>query len=118
MSILTTDRAVKINNDFSKSDKDWARTVSDITRQSDLTIQLTAWMHDNILNNKGDVDEADRISFRASFQTKMLEINTQLEKLLDASAVYNADTATYQANLDAFKAKYAINISEIDKRYS
>lgn len=117
MSILNNTRAVKVANDFNEQDKAWSRLISQMTPATSLTLDLTGWTHDNLLGDKGDVDEADRIAFRSSFESKIAEIKALEVKLMDAYAVYDADPAVWQSNLDAFLLKYNIDPAEVDKRF-
>lgn len=117
MSILNNTRAVKVANDFNEQDKTWSRLISQMTPATNLTLELTGWTHDNLLKAKGDVNEADRVAFRASFEAKMAEIKALESKLMDAYAVYDADPVVWQSNLDAFLAKYNIDPVEVDKRF-
>ncbi|MGB0943124.1 MAG: hypothetical protein ACPGUE_12010 [Marinomonas sp.] len=106
MGILATGRQAKIAQEYTEADKNWSRIISQMTAATDLTIQATSWLHDNIQNNKGDVTEIDRVAFRASFEKKLIDIKALVTKLDDCYAVYDADNAAYQNNLSAFLGKY------------
>jgi dolichyl-phosphate-mannose--protein O-mannosyl transferase len=106
MSIIETGRKTKIANEYTTADQNWGRIIANMTSATDLTVNATAWLHDNIQNNRGDVSEADRVLFRASFEQKLNELNALMQKLNDCYAVYDADQATYESNLQTFIAKY------------
>lgn len=119
MSRLTTKRATKIDNDFTAIEKSLASVSSNLVRDTNLIIQLTAWLHDNIINNRGDFDENDRADLFIKFEPVFLEISEQLSKLGECAAVYHDDLFTYEQNLNNFVAKYpSANPVEVDKRYS
>ena len=118
MSILKTGREAKIAAEYNGADKEWANIISRRTVSTDLTVNATAWLHDNIQNSRGDVSEDDRVAFRAAFEEKLAQIQLLVDKLNDCYGVYNQDPTTYQANLVAFLAKYpAANPEEFDKRF-
>ena len=118
MGILGTGRQLNIAKEYTEADKNWARIISQMNSATDLTIQATAWLHDNIQNSKGDVTEVDRIAFRASFEQKLIDIKALVTKLDDCYAVYDADTATYQSNLTNFLTKYSFaDPALFDKRF-
>lgn len=119
MSIIKTGRDTKISAEYTSADKNWANIIANMTVATDLTVNATAWLHDNIQNEKGDVTEEDRVMFRASFELKLAELNALMQKLNDCYGVYDADTVTYQSNLQAFLDKYpSAEPAEFDKRFS
>lgn len=119
MSIIKTGRDTKIATEYTNADKNWANIIASMTSATDLTVNATAWLHDNIQNEKGDVTEEDRVSFRASFQLKLAELNDLMTKLNDCYAIYDEDNLTYQSNLQSFLEKYpSAAPSEFDKRFS
>lgn len=118
MGILATGRQAGIAREYTEADKNWARIISQMTAATDLTVQATAWLHDNIQNSKGDVSENDRVAFRASFEQKLTDIKALVAKLDDCYGVYNEDAVTYQSNLTDFLAKYPFaDPALFDKRF-
>lgn len=106
MSRLTTKRAVKVENEFTRIETSLMSVSSNLTRDTAVVTNLTGWMHDNILTGKGDVDETDRADFNIKFSEVYANIQAQLDLMAECYAVYDDDPTIYAANLAAFIIKY------------
>ena len=112
-------RASSIDSDFTNLEKNLPRIVSDLARDVELVIMMTGFLHDNILNNKGDLGEGDRADFNESFTPVLAGLQDSLNRLQDCYNVYNDDPNTYAQNLADFIVKYPSAASEeVEKRYS
>ena len=106
MSRATTKRANAVDREITAVLKDSTRALSSLNVNADLAMQLIPWVHDNILGNKGDVDENDRSELNVTFTEIFVGVQSIMAKLQEIYEIYNDDPAIYQANLDAFIDKY------------
>ncbi len=119
MSRIQTKRANAIDSDFSTLEKDLPKNISALTVNANLSVMMTGLLHDNILNNKGDLDEADRAVFAESFTQVFADLQAVTTMLSDCYAVYDDDPTLYAENLANFIVKYPSAASEeVEKRYS
>lgn len=112
-------RASSIDADFTKLEKNLPRIVSELARDVELAVMMTGFLHDNILNEKGDLSIDDRADFNASFTPVFAGLQDSLNRLKDCYDVYNDDPSVYHQNLADFVTKYPSATSdEVEKRYS
>jgi hypothetical protein len=117
MSRQSTIRANAINKDFSEIEKKAATVVSELVKQVDLVKLLTVFLHDNLLADKGDLSEGDRMVTRDA----LIPLYPQLQKAIsDIELLFNihdANAMTWQANLDAYLANNPTLLAEALNRY-
>jgi beta-lactamase class D len=117
MSRAATKRSINIVNHFDNTKKGWANVTAQFNSSVNEAVQLTAWIHDNVLNNKGDISNEDRQEDRVEFLEKLTYLKELISKLDDCHAVYSEDLQVYQDNYSSFVAKYGINIQEVDSKF-
>lgn len=102
MSKRETKRKNAIAADFDGLEKNAAKAVSDLITQTALLKVLIVFLHDNLLNTKGDLSEGDRIDLRDALVPLYPQIQTALVDITDIFNIHDDDVATWQANLDAY----------------
>ena len=119
MSRLSTKRAANIDADFTAIEKSYAKIASDLKRETDILMQHTGWMHDNIIGEKGDIDVLDRADFNATFEPVFSSIQAELSKMAECYAVYDDNPTVYAQNLADFIAKYPLSAPDlVEQRFS
>lgn len=117
MSRKQTKRANAIDTDFTEVEKLAQKTASDVKKVTATLMLLVPFMHDNILNLKGDLDEEDRKYLRDQIVPlfePLLKNMAQLQELFD---IHDDDSASWKNNLTAYLQKYPNCITEAEKRY-
>lgn len=102
MSKQITRRANAIIKDFDSMEAGAAKAVSDLVSQTAIVKVLIVFLHDNLLNDKGDLSEGDRLDTRESLVPLYPQIQDSLAELTAIFEIYNDDKATWQANFDAY----------------
>lgn len=110
-------RANAIDKDFTEVERNAAQVGSDLTTLTATLKLLVPFMHDNILNNKGDLTEADRVYFRDQvvplFEPLLANV-TELQELFD---IHHDDQSVWLNNLNSYVAKYPNCLTEAESRY-
>lgn len=102
MSKQSTKRAIAIEKDSDYIEGGASKAVSDLVKFTALVKLHIVFLHDNMLNNKGDLSEGDRLDTRNALvplHQPIVECLGEIEKLL---SIYNADQSIWQANFDTY----------------
>ena len=102
MSKQSTKRENAIVTDFDGLEKSAAKAVSDLVTQTALLKLLVVFMHDNLLNNKGDLSEGDRLDLRDALVPLYPQIQTSLDEITAIFNIHNDDVDVWRTNLDAY----------------
>jgi len=102
MSNQTTKRSNAIVKDFDALEKDCASAVASLVKQTALLKVLIVFLHDNLLNDKGDMSEGDRLDTRSALLPLYPQIQDSLVEITKIFEIYDDDKATWQANLNAY----------------
>jgi len=102
MSKQTTKRENAIVKDFDLLAKDSASAVSSLVKQTNLLKILIVFLHDNILNNKGDMSEGDRTDTRNDLVPLYPQIQNCLQEITAIFDIHDDDKVIWQSNLDAY----------------
>ena len=102
MSKQETKRANMNEKDFDALTKDSSRVVSDLAKQTSIIKVLIVFLHDNLLNNRGDLSEGDRVDIRSAMTPLYPQLTSSVDELTALFGIYNEDLATWQANFDAY----------------
>lgn len=102
MSIQSTKRAIAISSEFDSVTKQSASVVSKLVSQTALVKLFVVFLHDNLLNNKDDLSEGDRIDLRNSLVPLRPQIQESLNEIDALFAIHDDDLAKWQANFDDY----------------
>ena len=112
-----TDRANAISKDFKEVKSGSAKAVSEVAKQVGLLGVLVPFMHDNILNNKGDISEGDRLDLRDTLVPLFIELVGHLDKLTELFEIYDEDVTTWISNLNSHLVDNPNCVVEAEARY-
>lgn len=102
MSKQTAKRENAIVTDFDSLEKNAAKAVSDLVTQTAILKILIVFLHDNLLNNKTDLSEGDRVDLRNSLVPLYPQIQNSLEEITAIFNIHDDDVVTWKANFDAY----------------
>lgn len=102
MSKQSTKRAMAINSDFDALEKKAASVVSDLVSQTAVAKILIVFLHDNLLNNKNDLSEGDRVDTRNALVPLYPQIQESLAEIEALFNIHDDDLVTWQSNFDAY----------------
>ena len=102
MSKRETKRKNAIVADFDGLEKNAAKAVSDLITQTALLKVLIVFLHDDLLNAKGDLSEGDRIDLRDALVPLYPQIQAALVDITDIFNIHDDDVTVWRANLDAY----------------
>lgn len=102
MSLQSTKRANAIIKDFDALSKDAATAVSKLVDQTAKAKVLVAFLHDNLLNNKGDMSEGDRVDVRNALVPLYPQIKSALSEVEAMFGIHDSDVTVWQSNFDAY----------------
>ena len=117
MSKQSTKRENAIVTDFDGLEKSAAKAVSDLVKQTALLKLLVVFMHDNLLNNKGDLSEGDRLDLRDALVPLYPQIQSSLDEITAIFDIHDDDPIVWQANLDAYIAANPTILAEALDRF-
>ena len=117
MSKRETKRKNAIAADFDALEKNTAKTVSDLVYQTARLKVLIVFLHDNLLNAKGDLSEGDRIDLRNALVPLYPQIQTALSDITDIFNIHNDDVNIWRANLDAYTLANPAILTEALSRF-
>jgi len=102
MARQSTNRQIAINDEFDSVVKGASKAVSDIVRETARVRLLVVFLHDNLLNTKGDLLEGDRIDLRDSLVPLRSQVQDSLDEIDALFSISDDNLATWQANFDAY----------------
>ena len=108
-SIQSTKRANAIQKDFDLIQKDSAAAVSNLVKQVGLVKLLVVFLHDNLLNGKGDI--------RDDLVPLYPQIQGALNDVTDLFNIYDDDAAIWQTNLNSYLTENPTALAEALSRY-
>lgn len=117
MSIQTTKRAIAINLEFDSITKDSSVAVSKLVSQTALVKMFVVFLHDNLLNNKTDMSEGDRIDLRDALVPLRPQIQEALAEIDSLFAIHDDDAAIWQANFETYLAANPAVLNEALNRF-
>ena len=102
MSKRETKRKNTIVAEFDGLEKTAAKAVSDLVAQTALLKVLIVFLHDNLLNAKGDLSEGDRLDLRDTLVPLYPQIQNSLDEITAIFNIHDDDVSVWRANLDAY----------------
>ena len=117
MSKQSTKRENAIVTDFDGLEKSAAKAVSDLVTQTSLLKVLIVFLHDNLLNAKGDLSEGDRLDLRDALVPLYPQIQTSLDEITAIFDIHDDDVNVWQSNLDAYLAANPTILEEAMNRF-
>ncbi len=117
MSKQSTQRANAIDKDYDALAVDSARAVSSLVTQTALLKVLIVFLHDNLLNNKGDLSEGDRADTRASLGPLYPQIQNSLDEITKIFSIYDDDLTVWQSNFDTYVSENPTVLTEALNRF-
>ena len=102
MSKQSTKRANAIIKDFDALETTAATVVSNLVAQTAIAKVLIVFLHDNLLNNKDDLSEGDRVDTRDALVPLYPQIQESLAEIEALFNIHNDDLTTWQSNFDAY----------------
>tara|TARA_R110000824_G_scaffold244196_1_gene432929 strand:- start:1053 stop:1418 length:366 start_codon:yes stop_codon:yes gene_type:complete len=117
MSKQATKRANAINKDFESLEKTAASVVSNLVAQTSVAKLLIVFLHDNLLNSKGDLSEGDRVDTRNALVPLYTQIQGSLVEMESLFNIYDVDLAVWQSNLDSYLAANPSVLGEALERF-
>lgn len=117
MSKQSTKREIAIAKDSDDIENGAAKAVSDLVKYTALVKLHVVFLHDNLLNNKGDLSEGDRVDTRNLLVPLYPQVSDCLAEIESLFNIYNADLATWQANFDAYLIDNPTTLDEALSRF-
>lgn len=117
MSLQQTDRTNAIIKERDSVTKGAAGAVSELVNQTALARLYIVFLHDNLLNNKGDMSDGDRLALRAALAPHHPQIQSSLAEIESLLSIHNDDKATWQANFDTYLATNPTVLNEALNRF-
>ena len=104
MSIQADKRKKAIVDKYDSLMTDPAKAVSKLVEQTAELKVFVTFLHDNLLNNKGDISEGDRVVLKNALVPLYSQIEGSLAELTSILSISNDDPVIWQANFDSFLA--------------
>ena len=117
MSRRSTKRANAINSEFDSIVSEANKAVSNLVKQVALVKIFTVFMHDNLLNDKGDLSEGDRVDLRDGLVPLYPQIQTALTEITELFNIHDSDNAVWRSNLDSYLADNPSALTEALNRF-
>ena len=117
MSRQATNRAVAINKEFESIVKKSNSVVSELERQTAEVKLFVTFLHDNLLGNKGDLSEGDRVDLRDAIVPLYPKIQAALSEVEAMFNIHDDDAATWTANFETYKAANPGTLTEALDRF-
>ena len=102
MSKQSRERESAIDQEFDSTVKNAQNTVSNLVKHTAAAKLFFTFIHDNLLNNKGDLSQGDRKDLRAALTPLYPQIQASLAEITAIFNIYNDDLTVWQANFDAY----------------
>ena len=102
MSRQATNRSNAIDQEFREVVKKSQAAVSELTRQTAEAKLFITFLHDNILNSKGDLSEGDRVDLRNAMVPLFPQMQAALAEVAALFAIYDTDLTVYANNQAAY----------------
>ena len=104
MSKQSRKRETAIDDQFDIVLKNSESTVSKLVQHTAEAKLFITFLHDNLINNKGELSEGDRIKFKNRMVPLYPQISQCLEDIAALFSIYDEDNDTWIANFDTYKA--------------
>lgn len=111
----TRDKAIDTEFDAVKGTS--ATVVSSLVGHTARLKLFITFLHDDLLNGKGDLAEGDRVELRQALAPLYPQIQECLDELTDLFDIHDEDPAVWQANFDAFLIKNPDILAEALNRF-
>lgn len=115
---MRTEREKKIEKEFEQLIRTSLSQSSQLISNINLANLLIPWMHNNVVNNLGDISEANRVELTNPFKEIYQNITIVQEGLAKLYTLYDEDPATYRSLVDTHLAENPTIIDEVEKRFS
>ena len=117
MSRQSTKRDNAISKDFDDVERQAAGVVSNLVKQVAVVKILIVFLHDNLLNSKGDLTEGDRLTTRDALVPLYSQIQGALSEITELFNIHDDDVAVWQSNFNAYLAANPTLLAEALGRY-
>ena len=117
MSRQATKRANAINSEFDSVTKESASVVSKPVSQTPLVKLFVVFLHENLLNNKTDMSEGDRVDLRDALVPLRPQIQDSLAEIDALFAIHDDDLSEWQANFNTYLAANPTVLDEALNRF-
>jgi hypothetical protein len=123
MGALVTKRSRRIADEQDSINRATLSTISSMARELDRVKLIAAWAFDNLLQGKGDIEEADLVIIKTNYEAAapliraFIPLLDDLESIRVTDAEGNLDPIATRTALDSFITKYGINVGTYDTRF-
>ena len=102
MSLQSGDRTNALIKERDSIKTKPAQAVSTLITQTNIVKLFIVFMHDNLLNNKGDMSEGDRLDMRDALVPLYPQLQAVLADITALFEIHDDDPIVWQANLDSY----------------
>ncbi len=117
MSRQATKRANAIDKDFAEVERSAQETQSKFHVVTKNLKLLVPFLHDNVLNNKGDLTEEDRVYFRDQIVPLFEPLKQDMYTLQELFDIYDDDPTEWNQKLADYIVKYPNCLEQAESRY-
>ena len=117
MSRRELKRQEAIYKEFDSVVKNASRAVSELVKETSVLKLFVVFLHDNLLNAKGDMTESDRVDLKNELVPLYPQLQNNLAELTALFDIYSDDPATWQANLDTYLVANPTLLDEAINRF-
>tara|TARA_R110000737_G_C14596557_1_gene488408 strand:- start:1792 stop:2157 length:366 start_codon:yes stop_codon:yes gene_type:complete len=117
MSRRKIKREEAIYSEFDSVVKKSASSVSELVKETGVLKLFVVFLHDNLLNAKGDMTETDRVDLKNELVPLYPQLQANLAELTALFNIYDDDPVTWQANFDAYLASNPTLLTEAINRF-
>ena len=117
MSIQSKKREDAIYSEFDAVVKQSSKAVSELLKQTALVKLFVVFLHDNIVNGKGDIVESDRTDLRDALVPLYPQLKDNLAQLTAIFEIHDDDPVVWEANLNSYLAANPLILDEAINRF-
>ena len=117
MSRREIKRQDAIYSEFDSVVKKSNSSVSELLKETAVLKLFVVFMHDNLLNAKGDMTESDRVDLKNEIVPLYPQLQSNLVELTALFDIYDDDPAIWRSNLDAYLVANPTLLNEATNRF-
>ena len=117
MSLQSFERNNAILKERDIITKGAANAVSQLVKQTAAVRLFIVFLHDNLLNNRGDMSEGDRLDIRDALVPLYPQIQSALSEITELFNIHNDDPTVWKENLNTYLAVNPTVLQEAVSRF-